>query len=127
MLDRTNLKTFRGESGRGEVNHFIISTSHEKLSPAARKLIRSHVMRGKNRRKIAGSEVKFGTWINSGPEELEAAQECNELSYPRRDISGSGLSTLPYADLMQPYMYDLILICKPSPYNPSPNLLIKVL
>lgn len=112
MLDCTCPKSVRRQAAHDERNYFIISNSQDKLSPAARKLIRSQVMRGKNRRRVA-SPVDPGTWINR---ELEPAQDSSIVSCPQKDLSGSGLATIRYAEPMQPYMYDLIWTCKP----PSP-------
>ncbi|KUJ15199.1 uncharacterized protein LY89DRAFT_106229 [Mollisia scopiformis] len=94
-----------------EDNPFIVSTSSDRTNSAARRLIRSHVMRGKNRRKSPSSSMKTGAWLNSGTcsdEELVSAQRECILSGPGLGFFGSGLRLIPFADDMQPYMLDLV-------------------
>lgn len=93
------------------VNPFITSTSLAKPNEATRKLIRSHVMRGKNVRKPVGaaSSLKPG----SRPHENEDnCQGRNELPRVRTEFSGSGLSVVRFAAETTPYMRDRILTCK---------------
>jgi hypothetical protein len=90
---------------------FIISTTSGKPDAAARKLIRSQVMRGKNRTKPLSIPVKQGAWIEEG-----AANRNRhvQLLGPGLELSGTGLSIVKFADEMQPYMLDLVFKCKHS-------------
>ncbi|CZR52828.1 uncharacterized protein PAC_02705 [Phialocephala subalpina] len=109
MVDRTRARSNQNLSG--QANPFIVTTSHEKPSSASRRLIRSHVMRGKNVKKPASSHLKPGAWMNrdSGAEEdLEAAEEKSMVPNPRLEFAGSGLAFFRFADGVQPYMADMI-------------------
>ncbi|KAF8849032.1 hypothetical protein BDZ45DRAFT_773889 [Acephala macrosclerotiorum] len=101
----------KNQNSTGSTNIFIVSTSLDEPNTAARKLIRSHVMRGKNAKKVASSHLKPGAWINrdGGAEgDLVRTEEVSTLSGPRMEFTGSGLSTFQFADDVQPYMADLI-------------------
>lgn len=99
-----------------ETNPFINITSPQTANGATRKLIRRHVMRGKNCRKPSSPQLKYGRWINADASSEEGhakgAGRTITLSNPRTEFSGSGLSTFSYSDKMQPYMFNLISKCK---------------
>jgi hypothetical protein len=61
------------------INPFIVSTSLERPDADERKLIRSHVMRGKNRRtKTSHEQRSLGSWINGDHDPT-----CEELQHLR--------------------------------------------
>lgn len=96
---------------------FIISTSLDKPDATARKSIRSHVMRGKNRRKQP-AKLKPGSWINRegarDKSESEDAERRLAVSLaPPRPLC-SDLQTIHYREQMQPYMYCHIFKCESS-------------
>jgi hypothetical protein len=90
-------------------NPFIISTTSGKPNAAARRLIRSHVMVGKNRTKSLGIAIKLDPWSDE-----HVAKQPNHVQIPdpHLDISGAGLSVMTFADEMQPYMLDLVFQCQ---------------
>jgi hypothetical protein len=96
---------------------FIVTTSFGRLNKATRKLIRSHVMRGKNSSKDAENKMVYGTWINrlvsDQPVALRKTEESELwLSQPRSLCPD--LETFTYADQIKPYALDLIFKCKLS-------------
>lgn len=103
----------KNQNFTGSANIFIITTSVDEPNAAARKLIRSHVMRGKNTKTVVSSNLKPGAWINrDGAEEtLEHVEKVKTASGPRIEFAGSGLCTFRFADGVQPYMADLIFKC----------------
>ena len=111
--------------------HFVVSTGTEKPDPELRKLIRSHVMLGKNRGKILptrkrkpkGSEPTSSSSDPSPPiasdpdEEAEAryfasstASHSLPVAVPR--ALGSGMSTICFADALEPGTIEVVLRCK---------------
>lgn len=89
---------------------FIVNTSIGKANTASRKVIRSHVMRAKNKRMPKASPPRPGTWINSEIDH-EARRTQAQIPKPRFEFAGTGLSTTRFADDMQPYMMDLVYKC----------------
>ncbi|KAK4039629.1 hypothetical protein C8A01DRAFT_46960 [Parachaetomium inaequale] len=92
-------------------NPFIIFTtspSSAKVDPATRKRVRSHVMRGKNRKTApvhAGAEI--GSWIN-GREDPDASLRSVPANRPRIYLPVGGILTqFHFADEMTPYMREL--------------------
>jgi len=100
---------------------FIISTTSEKPDATARRMIRSHVMAGKNRTKPLGIPSTLNT-KNKG----SAANQLNRVKFPNPcpDISKSGLSVVKFADEMHPYMLDLVFKCQ---YHHIPALVRGIL
>jgi hypothetical protein len=94
-------------------NPFIVSTSSAKNDAATRRLIRKHVMQGKNkkRRKQVSSPPVFGSWINGSRGQSNDDPKRMELSSPSTEFASSGLSLISFAVDMQPYMLDLIYKC----------------
>ena len=100
---------------------FLVSTGVEKPDPEARKLIRSHVMLGKNQGKTLRSkrrQARESADISSPNEEfgdssgsLIAASES--VIFPK---IGSDLTTVRFADAVEPYMIDIILQCEWIPH-----------
>lgn len=86
---------------------FIVSGSKGKPGLNARHLIRSHVMRGKNRRKgAADKQPRLGSWINR-----ESSQPAG-LYLPVPLHIGSALPLTQFAYTMPPYALDLIFKCE---------------
>jgi hypothetical protein len=87
----------------------FVSNNSGKPNAAVRKLIRSQVMRGKNRTKPLSFPMRRGGWIN----QHAASRNCNvEIHKPSLEFSGTGLSLVPFANEMQPYMLDLVFKCR---------------
>ncbi|KAI9037492.1 uncharacterized protein KD926_000287 [Aspergillus affinis] len=90
---------------------FIVTTSLGRPNKATRKLIRSHVMRGKNRAKHVEAGVVYGSWINSSlpakPAGILKAEETG-LWIPQPRTLCRDLETFTFADQIKPYMLDLI-------------------
>jgi len=86
----------------------------EKPSTTTRSFIRSHVMRGKNRRVPKSSRLKPGSWITgkNNSNDQEIATNIIKFPNPGFEFAGSGLSVTEFADNMQPYMLDLVYKCK---------------
>ena len=99
----------------------MVSTSADKLSPEARKLIRSHVMLGKNQGK---------TWPPRRREARESADKFSSDETPGRRPSGSSitlshsvippkigsdLSTVQFADAVEPSLVEVVFRCKLIP------------
>jgi hypothetical protein len=91
---------------------FIVSTTSGKPDAATRRLIRSHVMAGKNRAKAQGVSISLNSRSNGS-----TADQFDYVHNPKPslDISGAGLSVVNFADDMQPYMLDLVFQCQSSP------------
>ncbi|KAK4166281.1 hypothetical protein QBC43DRAFT_233681 [Cladorrhinum sp. PSN259] len=102
------------KSTNGTTNPFIIiTTPSAKIDPAARKQIRSHVMRGKNRKRVDPSRnTTLGSWINHGcqvPLSREVAVETAALihsSIPGR--LGTDISHIQLVDEVDPYRAKLV-------------------
>ncbi|KAH8427060.1 uncharacterized protein LDX57_004778 [Aspergillus melleus] len=90
---------------------FIVTTSLGRPNRATRKIIRSHVMRGKNSSKRVGAEVVYGSWINgplsAKPEGMSKAEETG-LWIPQPRTVCLDLETFTFADQIKPYMLELI-------------------
>ncbi|KAK7433157.1 hypothetical protein QQZ08_000088 [Neonectria magnoliae] len=109
---------------------FIVATSLEKPDPETRKLIRSHVMRGKNTRKSKrtkelrqqGEPVALDDSLRcQGPRADGDHCEEQEWALVSPHKVASELSLFGYVDEMKPYMLNLIhrafTIVKPSTYT----------
>lgn len=94
---------------------FIVSSSLDKPDPNARQTIRSHVMRGKNRRKRASDFPKLRSWINqetSQDPQLESAAVPVPY-FPLPMQMGSDLAlTQTIAYDMPPDELDLVFKCE---------------
>lgn len=86
---------------------FVVTTSVEKPDLEVRKLIRSHVMLGKNLGKIMRRRP------GKQKQHVDAGQRLGNIP-PK---VGSDLSTIRLADAVEPYKIDVILRCK-SQLNP---------
>ena len=111
---------------------FVVSTSAEKLSPEARKLIRSHVMLGKNQGKIWSPQRKRR-------EGRKSADKSSSDQTPDRQPSGSlitlshsaippkigsDLSTVRFADAVEPCVVEVVFRCNLIPSSfPTLSLL----
>ncbi|KAK4182578.1 hypothetical protein QBC35DRAFT_395685 [Podospora australis] len=113
MSPRGSPKSNSGEAGPSKPasNPFIIVDTTAKIDPAARKQIRSHVMRGKNRKRhgVDREKVAPGSWIGNqpggAPPDSQAVVELPNLRIPRR--VGNDMSHLQFIETMDPYMVDL--------------------
>jgi hypothetical protein len=82
----------------------IVTTCSAKLDPAARKQVRSHVMRGKNRKQRQPQDgAAPGSWINGRD------QEAISWTIPPR--VGNDMTHIPFAEKMEPYMAELAFRC----------------
>lgn len=106
--------------------HFVVSTRADKFNPQMRKLIRSHVMLGKNRGKTIkratrnrGAEVQAADLLPPSPVrsvEMSSVTPESEsdvtpvLAAPRK--FGSEFSTIQFADHLEPGTIDVVLQCK---------------
>lgn len=105
-----------GSSGSLARMLFIVSSNVEKVDPATRKLIRSHVMRGKKQKKGRPNEDKRTTsWAamigrgQAAPVKLEEGIKAYVPLLPGR--VGSDLSFVEFADEIEPSMVLNILKC----------------
>ncbi|TVY44661.1 hypothetical protein LOCC1_G007048 [Lachnellula occidentalis] len=89
---------------------FIVNTTIEKPDPKARQLIRSHVMRDKNRRKPPADGSKLKSWINE--ESSQRSVPVSDLYFPLPIHIGSGMPLVQLAYDMPPYALDLVYKCK---------------
>ncbi|KAH8896139.1 hypothetical protein GQ53DRAFT_640012 [Thozetella sp. PMI_491] len=99
---------------------FIISTGPESIKPdaKARRLIRGHVMKGRNRRKGTSLPAPIGSWVNGDhdPEyhaQLDGARSLALLRGPEPStlpgqVTGSDIYAMPGAADLEPYMVELI-------------------
>jgi hypothetical protein len=104
--DRMNLERFSFSSTR---MLFIVSSNLEKVDSATRKLIRSHVMRGKKREKghpdkdhRTMSQATMTGRIQVAPVSLEEVIQTYAPLVPGR--VGSDLSFVEFADEVEPSM-----------------------
>jgi hypothetical protein len=88
----------------------IVATSSNKVDPATRKKIRSHVMRGKNRKQPQPRDAAaLGSWIN-GPDHVDlSGQRDVESKIPRS--MGHDLTHITFAVKLQPDMVELTFKC----------------
>jgi hypothetical protein len=94
-------------------NSFIIvTTSSAKVDPATRKRLRSHVMRGKNRKAAPGHNgAEIGSWIN-GRDHPDASLKRAPAESTRIYLPLGGILThVHFADEMTPYMRELTFQC----------------
>ena len=97
--------------------HFIVSTDKSKADPKTRKLIRSHVMLGKNQGKPRSAKRRRATSKAIVAEQsaipratLHPAIETYYSTIPRR--VGSDLSFLNAATEIQPAVFENIMQCQ---------------
>ena len=104
---------------------FLISTGVEKPNPEARKLIRSHVMLGRNqgktlrfrRRQARESADKSSPGEEFGESSGSLIAASQSVILPK---IGSDLTTVRFADAVEPYMIEIILQCEwIPPFPPS--------
>jgi hypothetical protein len=99
----------RGSSGSSDRMPFIIKSNVEKADPATRKLIRSHVMRGKKQkrgRRDKGQQTTSGKTMpgrtQAGRVKLEEVLKTYTPILPGR--IGSDLSVVEFAAEIEPSM-----------------------
>lgn len=93
---------------------FIINSPSNKLDPNARRLVRSHVMQGKNRRHRAADLPRLKSWIN---QESSQQPQLNpsavpDVYFPLLFQIGSDLPVTQFACEMPPYALDLVFKCE---------------
>ena len=113
--------------------HFVVSTGVDKLDPGLRKTIRSHVMIGKNRGKTRPTRKRESNRRQDRPCLNEDASPAKGLE-PERELVkapafssmahhadipatvprklGSEVSTLHFADALEPGVIEVVLQCK---------------
>jgi hypothetical protein len=107
--------------------HFVVSSNLEKPDTELRKFIRSHVMRGKNQgRKLplrkkkpkAGQEIPSSSFDASAkgihgsfalPSTAFVPNPVPAVTIPRS--FGSGMSTISFADALEPGTIEVVLQC----------------
>lgn len=99
-----------GSSGPSANMLFIVSSNTEKVEPATRKLIRSHVMRGKKQKRARPEKDRRTTswhnWVSvvcraqAAPVKIEDAIKAYAPLIPGR--VGSDLSFVEFADAIEP-------------------------
>jgi hypothetical protein len=99
----------------------VTPSARPKPDAASMKHVRSHVMRGRNRRKLVEKPelAKLLSWINghhprenksSNPQPVSGHDsQLDTLPVPRR--VGIDLSHLPFAEEMKPYMAESVFTC----------------
>jgi len=103
----------------------ILAPSSGKLDAPTRKQLRSHVMRGKNRKhpKPRGTAL-LDSWINDDRSDVaERSPKCAlAQSIPPR--VGHDLTHIPFVDELNPQTLDLIFKCASTrPLVPPPRIL----
>jgi len=94
----------------GDFPFILVTTPAAKLDPAARRRLRSHVMRGKNKKKVkmSGSSV-LGSWINDQQHDsLGLSRVASSPIFPR---VGTVMSHIPFVEDMNPNKWELIYKC----------------
>ena len=96
---------------------FVVSTSVEKPDPEVRKLIRSHVMLGKNQGKTRCSRRREASNVadKSSPDEDLGAPSASFITASHSVIPpkiGSDLSTIRFADAVEPSKVEFLLRCE---------------
>lgn len=99
----------RGSSCSSDGMPFIISSNVEKVDPATRQLIRSHVMQGKKKKRSGPNKAqRMARWAimddrsDATPFELEEAIKAYAQIVP--DRVGSDTSFIEFADEIEPSM-----------------------
>ncbi|KAK0670032.1 hypothetical protein QBC41DRAFT_98710 [Cercophora samala] len=93
----------KNHSPNSETPLFIINTS-AKIDPASRKQIRSHVMRGKNRKRASPRDKSLiRSWIND-----RQVADYSPLSTSIPPRVGNDLSHIAFITPLEPYMQELM-------------------
>lgn len=94
----------------GDFPFILVTTPAAKLDPVARRQLRSHVMKGKNKKKVkmSGSSV-LGSWINDQQHDsLGLSRVASSPIFPR---VGTVMSHIPFVEDMNPNKWELIYKC----------------
>jgi len=126
-------RTDRGVPGL----HFVVSNNLEKPDTKLRKFIRSHVMQGKNHgRKLpprkkkpkAGQELLSSSSDASAGEIQRPSAHSTAAVVPDPVLTvmiprsfGSGMSTISFADALEPGTIEVVLQCKLVPADSDPT------
>lgn len=106
---------------------FLVSTGVEKPNLEARKLIRSHVMLGKNQGKTLRSKRRQAREsANISSPDGKFSESSGSLTAASQSVIfpkiGSDLTTVRFADAVEPYMIEIILQCEWIPHFPFHGL-----
>jgi len=105
---------------------FIVSTSSRRPDKGDRKLIKSHIIRGRHKAK---TPRELPAWLSSTDALTTGDNVCHALSaasVPKR--VGSDLSLVQFPEFMKPYMLQDIVKCKHTllfqiePFGPLSNM-----
>lgn len=91
---------------------FIVTTDRRKVDPETRKLIRSHVMQGKNRVKVRKKPRDPAEGVDSPGVLALAAENRFVLSLTIPTPTCSDLSTVSFADDVEPAQVADVLACE---------------
>ncbi len=100
------------------------SSANHKLDPESRRYIRSHVMRGKNRKRPAvpaatDAEADGVQWTNDSDHSATDIQAAVSLPSPARRVANGSMSLLHLAGDVTPRMQQLVYQCLcHSPFTP---------
>ena len=97
------------EMSKARKLQFVAETSPHRPSQKNKKLIKSHVSRGRLRRK---DDSNFKSWILRRNGKLTSMDNCYS-SIPSR--VGSDLSLISFPEVLKPYMQEDIVRCILSP------------
>ncbi|KAJ9273845.1 hypothetical protein DTO212C5_124 [Paecilomyces variotii] len=125
----TKAKAIKSSSSYGSSDPFIVATGQDSIKPDAssRRFIRRHVMKGKNRKPIASSQLALGSWINNAHDLNDfqiATTSMGSLHRPFAtpvglQLNSSTPSLLGFAE-MEPRMlhliYDFVTVMKKMMY-----------
>jgi hypothetical protein len=101
---------------------FIIATSSDRPDKGARKLIRSHVLRGRHR---SQRRRRLPSWIKNGDNgivELEADEAYPTRLGPVPGRVGSDFSLTRFPEAMKPYMVQDVVNCTHNALSLESNL-----
>jgi hypothetical protein len=133
-LEKGKSDALQDSSSRGRSGlHFVVSTNVEKPDPELRKVIRSHIMMGKNRGKtfprrkkktkevqdVSSSSSNTPLTSTSSPDEDQVGPPASSVvaSHPVRPFTvprkfGTDWSTFRFADGVEPGTVDVVLQCE---------------
>lgn len=102
----------RGAARQPSTPFLFVTSANAKPDAASRRSIRSHVMRGKNRKRPSDKPgVRLGSWINSGAATgTTVLVPGAEPSHVPRSM-GSDLTCLSFAEELTSPMRDLVFQC----------------
>ncbi len=94
----------------------ILAPSSGKLDVSTRKQVRSHVMRGKNRKQPKPrANAVLSSWINDDTSAVAPSHSEGTIVQFIPPRVGHDLTHIPFVDELQPHTLDLIFKCARSP------------